>query len=370
MSGRGYSLVSWFRLSCPRLPSGAPLLRVVVRAVVARATNPPPLTRRARSSSRTGMVVIGPFVVAVEWLYMSVFNAPVARTRSAAQLALAAEQQQHVWQALARELAAHGGTMHDAAEPPPRGGEGDEELDAWIDAWDGGDGLPPQPRQRDPVRFVVAPVVAHGTSLGVTFTSAAHGHAKVASLAPRSPLVGKLWPGDVVMLLDGESTTQLAPDEVQRRLDDAPEVEHSLLICAEEDEEDDDELRHSLDDRAALTTEGRAAAQPRMILVITEDGDGAPRGEGGGKRIQLVRQPSIAKAFAGANSPLPEAAQAAPAADAPTAPPESPSPSLAAATITAAQTGKRLIYRATFEGGGSLGFSVVDGTPVIVGKVG
>ena len=50
------------------------------------------------------MVVIEPFVVAVEWLYMSIFNAPVARRRSPAQLALAAEQQQHVWQALAREV--------------------------------------------------------------------------------------------------------------------------------------------------------------------------------------------------------------------------------------------------------------------------
>ena len=50
------------------------------------------------------MVVIEPFVVAVEWLYMSIFNAPVARRRSPAQLALAAEQQQHVWHALAREV--------------------------------------------------------------------------------------------------------------------------------------------------------------------------------------------------------------------------------------------------------------------------
>ena len=48
--------------------------------------------------------MIEPFVVAVEWLYMSIFNAPVARRRSPAQLALAAEQQQHVWQALAREV--------------------------------------------------------------------------------------------------------------------------------------------------------------------------------------------------------------------------------------------------------------------------
>ena len=50
------------------------------------------------------MAVIEPFIVAVEWLYMSVFNAPVARLRSPAQLALAAQQQRHVWQALAREV--------------------------------------------------------------------------------------------------------------------------------------------------------------------------------------------------------------------------------------------------------------------------
>jgi hypothetical protein len=32
------------------------------------------------------MVVIEPFVVAVEWLYMTIFNAPAARTRSPAQV--------------------------------------------------------------------------------------------------------------------------------------------------------------------------------------------------------------------------------------------------------------------------------------------
>ena len=52
------------------------------------------------------MVVIEPFVVAVEWLYMNIFNAPIARTRSSVQLAHGAEQQQHVWKALARELEA------------------------------------------------------------------------------------------------------------------------------------------------------------------------------------------------------------------------------------------------------------------------
>ena len=57
--------------------------------------------------------------------------------------------------------------------------------------------------------------------------------AEVASLSPGSPLVGKLWPGDVVMLIDGESTTHMLPEEVQRRLDGAPDIEHSLLICAE-----------------------------------------------------------------------------------------------------------------------------------------
>ena len=55
------------------------------------------------------------------------------------------------------------------------------------------------------------------------------------SLVPRSPLVGKLWPGDIVMLLDGESTTHMTPDEAQKRLNDAPGLEHSLLVCAEED---------------------------------------------------------------------------------------------------------------------------------------
>lgn len=59
---------------------------------------------------------------------------------------------------------------------------------------------------------------------------------EVVSLVPRSPLVGKLWPGDIVMLLDGESTAHMTPDEAQKRLDDAPGVEHSLLVCAEEDE--------------------------------------------------------------------------------------------------------------------------------------
>ena len=56
------------------------------------------------------------------------------------------------------------------------------------------------------------------------------------SLVPRSPLVGKLWPGDIVMLLDGESTAHMTPDEAQKRLDDSPGVEHSLLVCAEEEE--------------------------------------------------------------------------------------------------------------------------------------
>ena len=108
------------------------------------------------------MVVIEPFVVAVEWLYMNIFNAPIARTRSSVQLAHGAEQQQHVWKALARELEAHGGAMH-GEEPRDK----DEEL-----------GKVGQSRNRNAVRFVNAPVVPHGTSLGVTFASAAHGHAK------------------------------------------------------------------------------------------------------------------------------------------------------------------------------------------------
>ena len=35
------------------------------------------------------------------------------------------------------------------------------------------------------------------------------------------------------MLLDGEPTAHMTPDEAQKRLDDAPGVEHSLLVCAE-----------------------------------------------------------------------------------------------------------------------------------------
>ena len=86
------------------------------------------------------------------------------------------------------------------------------------------------------MRSVIVPVIPQGTSLGVVFTSAVHGHAEVASIAPRSPLAGKLWPGDVVMLLDGAPTAQMTPDELQTRLADAPDLEHSLFICAEDEE--------------------------------------------------------------------------------------------------------------------------------------
>ena len=122
------------------------------------------------------MVAIEPFVVAVEWLYMSIFNAPVVRTRSAAQLTLAADQQRHVWKALARELKAHGGAMHDEE---PHGA--DEELGAWIEgsATATKQGLASQPRKHDDVRFVVTPCVSQGASLGITVVSAAHGHTKV-----------------------------------------------------------------------------------------------------------------------------------------------------------------------------------------------
>ena len=162
-----------------------------------------------------------------------------------------------------------------ADEPPRRGGENDEELGKWIDGSaeapaDKRSGrraeLPARPSQREAVRFVVAPVVAHGTSLGLTVASAAHGHVKIASLAPQSPLAGKLWPGEVVIIIDGESTTHLTPDEAQQRLDDAPGVQHNLLICAEEGEEEDDG-------------------------TLTVDNAGV-------QRTQLVREPSIAKTFA------------------------------------------------------------------------
>ena len=264
-----------------------------------------------------------------------------------------------------------------ADEPPRRGGKNDEELGEWIDGAaaapaDRRSGrraeLPARPSQREAVRFVVAPVVAHGTSLGVTVASAAHGHVKIASLAPQSPLAGKLWPGDVVMLIDGESTTHLTPDEAQRRLDDASGIEHSLLICAEEDEEEED-------DDGALTIDPK--------LLVMADGAGAAEGGGAGigagmRRTQLVRQPSIAKTFAvgtGSYEANKQAAAKAAAAEAAaaeaTAAAAQPTPpaSLSAATDTAVRFGKRLIYRATFEGGGTLGFSIVDSLPVTVGQV-
>ena len=277
-----------------------------------------------------------------------------------------------------RQLEAHGGVMRESADVLPRGGgENDEELGKWIDGpaaapADRRSGrraeLPARPSQREAVRFVVAPVVAHGTSLGVTVASAAHGHVKIASLAPQSPLAGKLWPGDVVMLIDGESTTHLTPDEAQRRLDDAPGIEHSLLICAEEDEEEED-------DDGALTIDPK--------LLVMADGAGAAEGGGAGigagmRRTQLVRQPSIAKTFAvgtGSYEANKQAAAKAAAAEAAaaeaTAAAAQPTPpaSLSAATDTAVRFGKRLIYRATFEGGGTLGFSIVDGLPVTVGQV-
>ena len=194
------------------------------------------------------------------------------------------------------------------------------------------------------VRFVIAPTVTHGTSLGLTLASTAHGHVKVASLAPGSPLAGKLWPGEVVIIIDGESTTHLTPDEAQQRLDDAPGVQHNLLICAEEGEEEDDG-------------------------TLTVDNAGV-------QRTQLVREPSIAKTFAPPppgsgraevdKQAVSEAAAAALAAQSalPT--------SLSAATDTVAGTGARLIYRVTFESGSdALGLSLVlDSSPVTVAQVG
>ena len=248
--------------------------------------------------------------------------------------------------------------MRESLDEPPRGGgENDEELGESIDGAAAAPAnkrggrvakRPARPSQREAVRFVVAPVVTRGTSLGLTLASAAHGHVKVASLAPRSPLAGKLWPGDVVLLIDGESTTHLTPDEAQRRLDNAPDIEHSLLICAEEDEAEDD---------------GAGAAE----------GGGAGIGAGM-RRTQLVRQPSIAKTFAfgtGSYAANKQAAAEAAAVEAAAAAAQpTPPASLSAATDTAARTRKRLVYRAIFEGGGALGFSVVDGSPVVVGQVG
>ena len=67
-------------LSCARSSCA---LFVVARVLSVRA---PLLSHATSHRSRTGMVVIEPFVVAVEWLYMTIFNAPAARTRSPAQV--------------------------------------------------------------------------------------------------------------------------------------------------------------------------------------------------------------------------------------------------------------------------------------------
>ena len=71
-------------------------------------------------------------------------------------------------------------------------------------------------------------------SLGLTLSRSAHGHVKVAAVHPTSPLYHELAPGDVVMLVDGETTLHANPAQLQAALPRAPDVEHVLLVCVEE----------------------------------------------------------------------------------------------------------------------------------------
>ena len=153
---------------------------------------------------------------------LNVVNAPVARRRDPRALAFARAQQRFVWESLAREREVDSEAECEADASTPRLG-----FAALV---------PPAvaaKRARHGVRTVRCPGGPPG-SLGLALSRSAHGHVMVAAVHPTSPLYHELAPGDVVMLVDGETTLHADPAQLQAALPRAPDVEHVLLVCVED----------------------------------------------------------------------------------------------------------------------------------------
>jgi hypothetical protein len=161
------------------------------------------------------MVVLEPFLIAVEWLYLNILNAPTAQQRSASEIELGREQQKFVWAALAQKLE----DLSEEAQP-------DHPT------------APVKKTDQDAVRFVVVPPHSPNmtSSFGMTFTTAAHGHVQIESISEESPLVGQLVVGDILLLFDGESTSHMTPADVSARLNEPTVTGRSFFVCSEHED--------------------------------------------------------------------------------------------------------------------------------------
>lgn len=103
----------------------------------------------------------------------------------------------------------------------------DESADA---AWS----VHEQPQDLPPdrgVRQVTTPALADGGPLGLTFgADAGTGVTRVLAVAAASPLVGLVWPGERVRIIDGEFPDGTPPAALSERLDSLSHEEHLLFV--------------------------------------------------------------------------------------------------------------------------------------------
>ena len=103
----------------------------------------------------------------------------------------------------------------------------DESADAARSVHEQPQDLPPDRG----VRQVTTPALADGGPLGLTFgADAGTGVTRVLAVAAASPLVGLVWPGERVRIIDGEFPDGTPPAALSERLDSLSHEEHLLFV--------------------------------------------------------------------------------------------------------------------------------------------
>ena len=154
------------------------------------------------------MAVIQPFVIALEWVFDNVLNAPLMSGRTDAERRLVAEQKQFIWHQInaivGEEKAGVNAWPTTAARPMPISEADKREVS----------------QARNEGHLVYFPLNVPPGDLKISFTDDPSGYVKVSGVAETSPLAENLQVGDVVLFIGGESTVHFECSALVERLEE------------------------------------------------------------------------------------------------------------------------------------------------------